>query len=134
MYNISIRKSLFSSGVHTELREQKSRSRNVALIQGNLIGNARILFREIRGTVQTPVLFVRGAFRSGSALHAYSSVILQRRNSLLLSFSVQISYAPRLHTEVSSPRLMVISPVFPSVSKKRSIIPSSPAAFLTAET
>lgn len=39
--HISSKKSLFSTGVHTELREQKSRSRQVALIQGNLTGNAR---------------------------------------------------------------------------------------------
>lgn len=40
--HISSKKSLFSPGVHTELREQKSRSRQVALIQGNLTGNARM--------------------------------------------------------------------------------------------
>ena len=39
--HISDKKSLFSSGVHTELREQKSRSRQVSMVQGNLIGNAR---------------------------------------------------------------------------------------------
>lgn len=39
--HISSKKSLFSTGVHTELREQKSRSRQVALIQGNLTGNSR---------------------------------------------------------------------------------------------
>ena len=41
-YHISSKISLFSPGVHTELREQKSRSRQVALIQGNLTGNARM--------------------------------------------------------------------------------------------
>ncbi|MCI8693332.1 MAG: hypothetical protein HFH91_11455 [Lachnospiraceae bacterium] len=35
-------KSLFSPGVHTELREQKSRSRQVSLIQGSPAGNARM--------------------------------------------------------------------------------------------
>ncbi|HBA49700.1 MAG TPA: peptidase [Lachnospiraceae bacterium] len=40
--HISDKKSLFSSGVHTELREQKSRSRQVSMIQGNLTGNARM--------------------------------------------------------------------------------------------
>ncbi len=40
--HISDKKSLFSTGVHTELREQKSRSRQVAMIQGNLTGNARM--------------------------------------------------------------------------------------------
>lgn len=40
--HISTKKALFSTGVHTELREQKSRSRQVSLIQGNLTGNARM--------------------------------------------------------------------------------------------
>ena len=40
--HISDKKSLFSTGVHTELREQKSRSRQVVMIQGNLTGNARM--------------------------------------------------------------------------------------------
>lgn len=40
--HISNKKALFSSGVHTELRQQKSRSRRVSLIQGNLTGNARM--------------------------------------------------------------------------------------------
>lgn len=40
--HVSDKKALFSAGVHTELREQKSRSRQVALIQGNLTGNARM--------------------------------------------------------------------------------------------
>lgn len=40
--HISTKKALFSAGVHTELREQKSRSRQVAMIQGNLTGNARM--------------------------------------------------------------------------------------------
>ena len=40
--HISNKKSLFSAGVHTELREQKSRSRSVSLVQGNLTGNARM--------------------------------------------------------------------------------------------
>jgi len=39
--HISTKKSLFASGVHTELRAQKSRSRRVSLVQGNLTGNAR---------------------------------------------------------------------------------------------
>lgn len=39
--HVSSKKSLFSTGVHTELREQKSRSIRVSLIQGNLTGNAR---------------------------------------------------------------------------------------------
>ncbi len=39
---ISSKKSLFSTGVHTELRAQKSRSRRISLIQGNLVGNARM--------------------------------------------------------------------------------------------
>lgn len=39
---VSNKKSLFSTGVHTELREQKSRSRQVSMIQGNLTGNARM--------------------------------------------------------------------------------------------
>jgi len=38
---ISNKKSLFNTGVHTELRAQKSRSRHVSLIQGNLTGNSR---------------------------------------------------------------------------------------------
>lgn len=40
--HVSSKKSLFSTGVHTELREQKSRSRQVSLVQGNLTGNARM--------------------------------------------------------------------------------------------
>lgn len=40
--HVSNKKSLFSNGVHTELREQKSRSIGVSLIQGNLTGNARM--------------------------------------------------------------------------------------------
>ncbi len=40
--HISSKKALFSSGVHTELREQRSRSRQVAMVQGNLTGNARM--------------------------------------------------------------------------------------------
>ena len=39
--HISSKKSLFSTGVHTELREQNSRSRRVSLIQGNPTGNMR---------------------------------------------------------------------------------------------
>ncbi len=38
---ISGKKSLFSPGVHTELRAQESRNRRVALVQGNLTGNVR---------------------------------------------------------------------------------------------
>lgn len=38
---ISRKKSLFSPGVHTELRAQESRNRRVALVQGNLTGNVR---------------------------------------------------------------------------------------------
>ena len=38
---ISRTKSLFSPGVHTELRAQESRNRRVALVQGNLTGNVR---------------------------------------------------------------------------------------------
>lgn len=45
--HISSKKSLFAAGVHTELRTQESRSRSVALIQGNLTGNTRT---EISGT------------------------------------------------------------------------------------
>ena len=41
--HVSTKKSLFSAGVHTELREQKSRSIAVSLIQGNLTGNARMV-------------------------------------------------------------------------------------------
>lgn len=40
--HISSKKSLFSDGVHTELRQQKSRSRQISMIQGNLTGNARM--------------------------------------------------------------------------------------------
>lgn len=40
--HVSNKKSLFSTGVHTELREQKSRSISVSLVQGNLTGNARM--------------------------------------------------------------------------------------------
>lgn len=38
---ISSKKSLFADGVHTELRAQENRQRQVALIQGNLTGNVR---------------------------------------------------------------------------------------------
>lgn len=44
---ISGKKALFSEGVHTELRAQENRSRNVSLIQGNLVSNAR---SEVMGT------------------------------------------------------------------------------------
>ena len=39
--HVSDKKSLFPTGAHTELREQKSRSRRVSLVQGNLTGNER---------------------------------------------------------------------------------------------
>lgn len=39
---ISCKKSLFASGVHTELRAQENRQRGVSLIQGNLTGNVRM--------------------------------------------------------------------------------------------
>lgn len=45
--HISSKKSLFATGVHTELRTQESRNRSIALIQGNLTGNQRT---EISGT------------------------------------------------------------------------------------
>lgn len=38
---ISCKKSLFADGVHTELRAQESRQRQVVLVQGNLTGNVR---------------------------------------------------------------------------------------------
>lgn len=38
---ISGKRSLFSSGVHTELRAQESRNRRIVLVQGNLTGNVR---------------------------------------------------------------------------------------------
>lgn len=38
---ISGRKSLFSTGVHTELRAQENRQRRVTLVQGNLTANQR---------------------------------------------------------------------------------------------
>ncbi|MBD5459613.1 MAG: TldD/PmbA family protein [Lachnospiraceae bacterium] len=44
---VSDKKSLFSTGVHTELRAQESRSRGVSLIQGNLTANQR---SEVSGT------------------------------------------------------------------------------------
>ena len=40
--HVSNKKALFPNGVHTELREQKSRNRRVSLVQGNLTGNARM--------------------------------------------------------------------------------------------
>lgn len=39
--HVSDKKSLFPTGAHTELREQKSRRRRVSLVQGNLTGNER---------------------------------------------------------------------------------------------
>lgn len=39
---ISGKKSLFTTGVHTELRAQENKQRRVALIQGNLTANARL--------------------------------------------------------------------------------------------
>lgn len=38
---ISEKTSLFADGVHTELREQENRSRQVTLLDGNLVSNAR---------------------------------------------------------------------------------------------
>ena len=38
---ISSRKSLFAAGVHTELRAQENRQRQISLVQGNLVGNVR---------------------------------------------------------------------------------------------
>lgn len=38
---IASKKSLFTDGVHTELRAQENRYRSVALVQGNLLGNSR---------------------------------------------------------------------------------------------
>ena len=38
---IAGKKSLFADGVHTELRAQENRYRNVTLVQGNLMGNSR---------------------------------------------------------------------------------------------
>lgn len=39
---ISGKKSLFTTGVHTELRAQENKQRRVALVQGNLTANARL--------------------------------------------------------------------------------------------
>ena len=38
---LSVRKSAFDSGSHTELRGQLNRSRRVTLLSGNVVGNAR---------------------------------------------------------------------------------------------
>ena len=39
---ISGKKSLFTTGVHTELRAQENKQRRVSLVQGNLTANARL--------------------------------------------------------------------------------------------
>ena len=36
------KKSLFATGVHTELRAQENRQRRVGLVKGNIVGNDRV--------------------------------------------------------------------------------------------